>query len=167
MIKKITPLFVILGIFLVASAFGQVSEEYQLRFEGYSNLKPAQICSVIDLVILMQNAQAKIASGSSPSELVMFEGVIPPEALEMPAREKTPGDVYQVLVEALNLFFQHEGIDSQIPKTPNRVFPGDVFVVTSLAFDSLANYLQGKGVVKIGDMKLLRYRYTDRLSPSG
>ena len=116
---------------------------------------------------LMQNAQANFASGNSPSDLVMFEGVIPPEALKMPTQEKTPGDVYQVLVEALNLFFKNEGINSQIPKTPNRVFPGDVFVVTSLAFDSLANYLKGKGVVKIGDMNLLRYRYTDRLSPTG
>ena len=167
MICKTAPLFMILGMFLVVSAFGQVSEHYQLRFKGYSNLKPTQVCSVIDLIILMQNAQARIASGESPSELVLFEGVIPPEALEMPTQVKTPGDVYQVLVKALNLFFQNEGIDSRIPRTPDRVFPGDVFVVTSLAFDSLANFLKGSGVVKIGDMKLLRYRYTDQLSPTG
>ena len=167
MIKKFVPLIMILGIFLVASAFGQVSDQYQLRFKGYSKLTPTQICSVIDLVILMQSTQAKIASGKSPSELVMFEGVVPPEGLNMPSQKKTPEDVYQILAEALNLFFKNEGIDSQIPKTPDKVFPGDVFVVTSLAFDSLANYLEGKGVVKIGDMKLLRYRYTDRLSPTG
>ncbi|MCZ6552267.1 MAG: hypothetical protein O7A67_00565, partial [SAR324 cluster bacterium] len=150
-----------------ASAFGQDSDQYELRFEGYRNLEPTQVCSVIDLVILMQNTQAKIASGESSSRLVMFEGGVPPEGLKMPTQKKTPGDVYRVLVEALNLFFKHEGIRSQIPNTPERVVPGDVFVVTSLAFDSLANYLKGKGVVNIGNMKLLRYRYTDRLTPTG
>ena len=156
----------ILGIFWVAPAFGQVSDQYELRFDGFSKLKPTQICSVIDLVIVMQGTHAKIGSGKAPSEQVMFEGVVPPEGLNKPTVKKSPKHVYQTMAKALDLFFKNEGIKAKIPQTPDRVYPGDVFVVTTLAFDSLFDFLQEKGVVKVGDRSLLRYRYPDRLSPS-
>ena len=87
-----------------------------------------------------------------------------PEGLKVPGGHVNPKTVYEVVADGLRVFFKNEKINRSIPATREKMFPGDVLVAAVLAYDSLGEFLVRKGVTRIGDLKLLRYKYTKRLA---
>ena len=164
MIAKTFSLGVVVTLLWVASAFGQVGSDYKLRFPGFNKVNPTQVGAVLDLVLLMQDAQAKLRTGAAPGGIALFEGSVPPEGIKAQEGHVNPKTVYEVIGDGLRVFFENEKINRSIPKTREKMFPGDVLVAAVLAYDSLGEFLAQKGVTRVGDVKLLRYKYTKRLA---
>ena len=167
MTVKTISLGIVISLLWVASALGQVGSDYKLRFPGFNKVKPTQVGSVLDLVLLMQDAQAKLRKGAAPASIALFEGSVPPTGLKIAEGHVNPKTVYEVIADGLRVFFKNEKINLQIPKTQKKMFPGDVLVAAVLAYDSLGEFLVKKGVTRVGDVRLLRYRYTKRLGGPG
>ena len=163
MIGKTLSLAVAITLVWAFSAFGQVGNDYKLRFPGFNKVNPTQVGSVLDLVLLMQEAQAKMRKGAAPGSIALFEGSVPPEGMKTEKGHVHPKTVYEVIADGLRVFFKNEKINRTIPETRETMFPGDVLVAAVLAYDSLGEFLIGKGVSRVGDVKLLRYSYTKRL----
>ena len=89
---------------------------------------------------------------------------MPPEGLKVLGGHVNPKPVYEVIADGLRVFFKNEKFNREIPKTQEKMFPGDVLVAAVLACDSLGEFLVKKGVNRVGDFKLLRYSYTKRLA---
>lgn len=166
MVKKNAILLSIFFSFIL-SAYGEgLKREYKFKFDGWKYLKPTQICSLLDMVIILQNAQKKLEQGELPETIALFEGEIPSPDLKPAQGSAEPADVAKMMSEALTVFQLKTGTQFSIPPIPDRkLYPADVLVYASLAFDFLGKYLEGQGIRKIGDFSLLRYRYTTRLRP--
>ena len=159
-------LVIVLVLAFTFSASTGLNAELKFKFEGWKNITPTDVCSLIDMVIVMQNAHKKLDDGVEPSTIALFDGKVPPPDLVSVDGSPKPKRVAQTLVEALNVFNRKTGFDVDIPDLPDRkIYPADVLVYSSLAFDSLGAYLQREGVRQVGDFSLLRYRYTTRLRP--
>ena len=166
MTAKTISLGVVITLFWVASAFGQVGNDYKLRYPGFNKVNPTQVGAVLDLVLLMQEAQAKMRNGAAPGSIALFQGSVPPKGMKAEEGHVNPKAVYEVIADGLRVFFKNEKINRSIPETREKMFPGDVLVAAVLAYDSLGEFLVGKGVTRVGDVKLLRYSYTKRLAGS-
>lgn len=160
--------FAALVIFLSLGGIGfaQLKTDYEFQFPGWKQIKPTQLCSVMDLILVMQSTQAKLMAGSSPDSLALFEGEIPSPHLRPISTDATPKKVAQTIWYALNLFISASELPDSVPDFPDRkIYPADVLVYASQAFDMLGKHLQDQGVRKLGDFSLLRFRYVKRLQP--
>ena len=166
---KYLALFAVLT-FLSLPAYAQ--DYSRMGFEGFKKLKPTQICSKMDLILLMQDAHKQLKAGSSANGLALFKGTVPPANLTSPPlpsgkKKFSPENVFDLMLESLQLYSSKTSVSVTVPDKPSgSIFPGHVFTVTSILFDSLGGYLQSEGVTKVGDLGNLGYRYVNRLKPS-
>ena len=162
--RRFLLIFLVLACTFSASA--RLNAELRFKFEGWKNITPNDVCSLIDMVIVMQNAHKKLDTGVEASTIALFNGTIPSPYLGNVDGSPKPERVAKTLIKALNFFNRKTGFNVEIPDLPYRkMYPADVLVYSSLAFDSLGAYLQENGVRRVGDFSLLRYRYTTRLRP--
>ena len=90
MTVKTLSLGVVITLLWVASAFGQVGNDYKLRSSGFNKINPTRVGSVLGQVLLMQEAQAKLRKGVAPGQHRPVRGLGAARGAEGPGRPREP-----------------------------------------------------------------------------